>query len=214
MNIILHGYWRSTASYRVRIALNLKGLRYQQRTYNLRAGEQRAADYRSLSPQGLVPALETSEGILIQSPAILEWLEETFPAPPLLPSDPAERAVVRAMASIVGCDVHPLNNLRVLNCLRQELDVGEQQISGWIRRWIADGFEALESLIARHGAGFAFGATPTLADCYLVPQLYSAERFAVDTSCYPSLIAAANAAREIESFAKAHPSFQPDAAAD
>ncbi|MEH3038251.1 MAG: maleylacetoacetate isomerase [Sphingomonas adhaesiva] len=207
--MILHGYWRSSAAYRVRIALALKGVAYDQATHDLRRGEQRALG--GLNPQPLVPALETHDGVLTQSPAILEWVEETFPEPPLLPSRAADRAVVRAMAAIVACDIHPVNNLRVLNALRTDLSADEAIVQRWIARWIADGFTALEVLIARHGRGFAFGDAPTLADCHLVPQVYGAERFAVDLTPYPALRAAAENARALPAFAAAHPAVQPDA---
>lgn len=207
--MILHGYWRSSAAYRVRIALALKGVAVDQVTHDLRRGEQR--EIGALNPQLLVPALETDDGVLTQSPAILEWIEETWPTPPLLPTAPGDRAIVRAMAAIVACDIHPINNLRILNALRSDLSADEAAVQGWIARWIADGFAALEVLIARHGRGFAFGDTPTLADCHLVPQVYGAERFAVDLSPYPSLMAAAENARALPAFAAAHPSVQPDA---
>ena len=208
----LHGYWRSGTSYRVRIALALKGLAFEQAAYDLRRGDQHATCYRALNPQSLVPALELDDGtVLTQSPAILEWLEEAFPAPPLLPPDPAQRAIVRAMAALVGCDIHPLNNLRVLKALRHELGADKDQVGAWIARWIADGFAALEPLIERHGQGAAFGNTPTLADCYLVPQVYSAERFGVPLGPYPRLMAAVEAVRGRADVAAAHPDRQPDA---
>jgi maleylpyruvate isomerase len=207
----LHGYWRSTASYRVRIALNLKGLVYEQAPHDLRVGEHRDAAYLALSPQGVVPALETPAGNLIQSLAILEWLEDRFPEPPLLPADADARAIVRGMAALVACDIHPLNNLRVLTVLRAELKADQAQVDAWIARWIGEGFTALEQLVARHGGEFAFGDTPTLADCCLVPQVYSAERFAVDLTAFPRIRAAAARAGRLEAFAAAHPARQPDA---
>jgi len=211
MPLRLHGYWRSTAAYRVRIGLNLKGLAYEQAAHDLRTGAQRDPGYLALAPQGLVPALETPTGVFTQSLAILEWLEERFPQPPLLPADPDRRAVVRAMAELVACDIHPLNNLRVLNALRAELGADQAQVDAWIARWIADGFEALEQLIAQHGGAFAYGDAPTLADCCLVPQVYSAERFKVDLGPFPRLRAAAARAGELEAVAAAHPARQPDA---
>lgn len=207
----LHDYWRSTASYRVRIALNLKGLAYTQIPHDLRTGEHRGADYARLNPQQLVPALEADGPILTQSLAILEWLEERHPQPPLLPPLPQDRAVVRAMAGLIACDIHPLNNLRVLNYLRQTLDVSDQQVSVWIAHWIGEGFAALESSIERHGGRFAFGDAPTLADCCLVPQLYSAMRFGVDLEPFPRLVAAGEAARQLPAVAAAHPDLQPGA---
>lgn len=209
--MILHGYWRSGTSYRTRIALNLKGLEYHQAPLDLRTGAQKSAAYLSLNPQGLVPALETDDGlVLTQSPAILEWLEETHPEPPLLPSDAAGRAQVRAMAAVIGCDIHPLNNLRVLKAVRS-LGADQAGVDAWASEWILDGFTALEALVARHGDVWCFGGAPTLADCYLIPQLYSARRFNVDLAAFPRLL-------EIEARAEVHPAFiaalpenQPDA---
>lgn len=211
MSLTLHGYWRSTAAYRVRIALAVKGVDYAQVTHDLRKGAQRDASYRALNPQGLVPALETEDAVLTQSPAILEWIDETYPDPPLLPADANGRAIVRAMAATIACDIHPVNNLRILNALRAGFGADEAAVNRWIARWIGDGFAALETQIARHGDGFAFGTTPTIADCHLVPQVYSAERFAVDLSPYPRLKAAAENARALPAFAAAHPDRQPDA---
>ncbi len=211
MSLTLHGYWRSTTAYRVRVALALKGVAYAQVTHDLRKGAQREAGYRSLNPQGLVPALETDGAVLTQSPAILEWIEETYPDPRLLPVDAEGRAIVRAMAATIACDIHPVNNLRILSALRTEFGADEAAVNRWIARWIGDGFAALETQIARYGDGFAFGATPTIADCHLVPQVYSAERFAVDLSLYPKLKAAAENARALPAFAAAHPDRQPDA---
>jgi maleylpyruvate isomerase len=207
----LHGYWRSTASYRVRIALNLKGIAYEQAAHDLRLGEQRDPGYRAIAPQGLVPALETDGLVVTQSLAILEWLEERFPEPALLPADPDGRAVVRSMAALIACDIHPLNNLRVLQALRSQLSADEPQVEAWIGRWIGEGFAALEELLARHGGAFAYGDAPSVADCCLVPQVYSAERFKVDLAPYPRIRAAAARAGELAAFAAAHPARQPDA---
>jgi maleylpyruvate isomerase len=209
--ITLHGYWRSTASYRVRIALGLKGLEYAQETHDLRTGAQQHADFVALSLQGLVPALETDGTVLTQSLAIIEWLDEQWPDPPLLPGDAAGRATVRAIAQIVACDIHPLNNLRVLTMLRQELNADEVQVGRWIARWIQDGFAALETLVSRHGGRFAYGDTPSLADCCLVPQLFAAERFKIDVSKFPRLMAAAEAAWQLDAIRLAAPALQPDA---
>ena len=211
MSLVLHGYWRSGTSYRTRIALNLKGLDYDVRPVDLRTGEQRHGDYLEIAPQGLVPALETPDGVLIQSPAILEWLEETFPSPPLLPLGARDRAEVRAMAAVIGCDIHPLNNLRVLRALKRDLGASDDQLAGWEARWIGDGFGALEALIARRGQDFAWGSRPSLADCYLVPQVYSAERFGVDLEPFPLIRAVAERCRTLDAFARAHPDRQPDA---
>ena len=214
--MILHGYWRSGTSYRTRIALNLKGVEYRQAALDLRTGVQKSEAYLRLNPQGLVPALETDDGlVLTQSPAILEWLEETRPEPLLLPRDAAGRAQVRAMAALIGCDIHPLNNLRVLKAVRglnpDQMGADQSGVDAWAGQWIIDGFTALEALVVRHGEGWCFGETPSLADCYLMPQLYSARRFNVDLAAFPRLL-------EIEARAEAHPAFiaavpenQPDA---
>ena len=209
--MILHGYWRSGASYRVRIALNLKALTYEQAAHDLRQGRQQTPDYLALNPQGMVPALDVDGQVLIQSPAILEWLEETYPEPPLLPRDAGDRATVRAMSAVIGCDIHPLNNLRVLTSLRRDLGADQATVDAWAARWIAPGFDALNALVARHGAGFSFGDEPTLADCYLIPQLYSARRFNVETAAWPALKAVEARALAHPAFAAAHPDQQPDA---
>jgi maleylpyruvate isomerase len=209
--ITMHGYWRSTASYRVRIALGLKNIEYAQVTHDLRTGAQHRADFVALSPQGLVPALDVDGTVLTQSLAIIEWLDEQFPMPPLLPGDPVGRVAVRAMAQIVACDIHPLNNLRVLTMLRQQLAADEAQVAQWIARWIEEGFAALETLVARHGGRFAYGDTPGLADCCLVPQLFAAERFEVDVLRFPRLLGVAEHARQLDAFRQAAPSVQPDA---
>jgi maleylacetoacetate isomerase len=208
---VLHGYWRSGTSYRTRIALELKGLAYDQAGVDLRAGDQRGAAYRALNPQGLVPALEIDGHVLTQSPAILEWLEERFPEPPLLPSDAFARAEVRAMAAIVACDIHPLNNLRVQKAIKQDLGADDAQAAAWSARWITAGFEALEQLIERRGDGWAFDDAPTLADCCLVPQVYSARRFDVDLEAFPRIRAIEARAAEHPAFKAAHPDRQPDA---
>ncbi len=207
----LHGYWRSSAAYRVRIALNLKGLAYDQVAHDLRLGTHRDQAYRALNPQGLVPALELDGHGFIQSGAIVELIDELHPDPPLLPRSPRARAHARAMAAIIACDIHPLNNLRVLTALRQDLGADEHQAGRWIARWIAEGFAALEVEIGRHGAGYAFGTDPSIVDCHLVPQVYNAERFRVDLSQYPRLVAAAEHARAHPAFELAHPALQPDA---
>lgn len=207
--MILHGYWRSGAAYRVRIALALKGLACEQVNHDLRTGGQADPAYAALNPQRLVPALETDGLVLTQSVAILEWLDERFPEPPLLPADADGRAIVRSMVQAIVTDVHPLHNLRTLKALREDLGASEDQVQAWMARWMTDGFAALETLIARHGDGFAYGSRPTLADCVIVPALYSAERFGVDTAPYPQLVAAA--ARTAALATAAHPGRQPDA---
>lgn len=209
--IRLHGYWRSGAAWRVRIALEVKGIDYVQVSHDLRTGEHRDAAYAALNPQMLVPAIEADGVVFSQSPAILEWLEERYPAPALLPQDAAERARVRAMAMIVCCDIHPLNNLRVLNALRTDLAADDAAVNAWIARWIAEGFAAIEPMIARHGGQFAFGDCPTIADCCLVPQVYSARRFGVPLDAYPLIVGVADRCETLPAFARAHPSAQPDA---
>lgn len=209
--LVLHGYWRSGTSYRTRIALNIKGLKYRQEAVDLREGVQKSAAFLALNPQGLVPALETPDEVLTQSSAIIEWLDERYPEPPLLPSTPGERAVVRAMAMTIACDIHPLNNLRVLKYLRGEFDTDERETDRWAATWIAQGFDALEAMIGRHGGRFAYGDTLTTVDCHLVPQVYSAQRFNVDCARWPHLLAAAENAMAEASVAEAHPDRQPDA---
>jgi maleylpyruvate isomerase len=211
MTPILHGYWRSGTSYRTRIALNLKGVDYETAPVNLIEGAQKSEAYLALNPQGLVPALEVDGAVLTQSPAILEWLEETYPEPQLLPDDALGRAAVRAMSAVVGCDIHPLNNLRILKTLRKAFEADPAQIDEWAQRWIAEGFAALEQLIERHGGRFAYGDRPTLADCYLVPQVYSARRFNLDLEPYPRLRAACAEAEALPEVATAHPDRQPGA---
>jgi len=207
--IILHGYWRSSAAYRVRLALNLKGLAYRQVSHDLRAGEQRDPAYLAIAPHGLVPAIEHDGHVLIESPAILEWIEARWPAPPLIPASPEDAATVRAMAALVACDIHPLQNLRVLESLRADFGATNAQVKGWIAQWIGTGFTALEALVSRHGGAFAFGDEPGLADCLLVPQLYNAERYGLDLAAFPRIRAVAEAARALPAFAQAHPSQQP-----
>ncbi|MEH6665188.1 MAG: maleylacetoacetate isomerase [Brevundimonas sp.] len=209
--MILHGYWRSGTSYRTRIALNLKGLGYEQAGIDLRLGIQKSDAYLSMNPQGLVPALETDGAVLTQSPAILEWLEEAHPEPPLLPPDPVARARVRAMAALVACDIHPLNNLRVLKALRESFGADQAATDAWAARWITTGFEALEALVGRHGDGWCFGAAPTLADCCLVPQIYSARRFNTPLDAFPRILAIEERAAAHPAFMAAHPDRQPDA---
>ena len=209
--MILHGYFRSGTSYRTRIALNLKGLSYETRGIDLRTGVQKSDAYLALNPQGLVPALETGEGVLIQSPAILEWLDERHPRPPLLPDTAMDRATVRGMAAIIGCDIHPLNNLRVLTALRSQFEADQATVDAWAGRWITPGFETLETLVGRYGRGWSFGDTPGLVDCYLIPQIYSARRFNVPLEAFPRLLAIEAAAADHPAFIAAHPDRQPDA---
>ncbi|WP_295564205.1 maleylacetoacetate isomerase [uncultured Sphingomonas sp.] len=207
--MILHGYWRSGAAYRVRIALALKGVAYEQVNHDLRTGGHADPDYAALNPQRLVPALEVDGLILTQSVAILEWLEDRFPTPALLPADANGRAIVRAMVATIATDVHPLHNLRTLKALRQDFGASDTQVNAWMGHWMGLGFAAFEALAERHGGAFCYGDTPTLADCIAVPALYSAERFGVDTTPYPRMVAAATRTADLAQ--AAHPSRQPDA---
>jgi maleylacetoacetate isomerase/maleylpyruvate isomerase len=207
----LHSAWRATAPYRVRIGLALKGVDYDYAAIDLIAGQQREPAYRAVNPQGLTPALDLGDGhVLTQSLAILEWLEETRPNPPILPRSALDRAAVRAMAAIVACDIHPLNNTRVGRKLNQ-MGVAQAEITAWIHGWIRDGFDALEPMVEKHGGAFAFGDSPTIADCCLAPQVYSARRFELDVTPWPALVAAADRAAEHPAFQAAHPNRQPDA---
>ncbi|WP_316174641.1 MULTISPECIES: maleylacetoacetate isomerase [unclassified Bradyrhizobium] len=207
----LHGYFRSSASYRVRIALNLKGLTVEHLPHHLRKGEQRAPAYLALNPQGLVPALEDDSGAtLIQSLAIIEWLDETHPEPPLLPKDSLRRAQVRAFAQVLACDTHPVQNLKVLARLR-ELGLPEDKVTAWAGWANREGLAACEALIKHEPGPFCFGATPTLADLCLVPQLGNARRFGVDVAAFPRLLQAEAVAKALPAFADAAPERQPDA---
>jgi maleylpyruvate isomerase len=207
----LHGYFRSSASYRVRIALNLKGLSADHLSHHLRKGEQRDPGYLAINPQGLVPTLQDGGGILLtQSLAIIEWLEETHPEPPLLPQDPLRRGKVRAFAMALACDTHPVQNLKVLARLRQ-LGLPEEQVTEWAAWANREGLAACETLIASESGPFCFGATPTIADLCLVPQLFNARRFGVALEAFPRLLQAETAAMAIKAFADAAPDRQPDA---
>lgn len=210
----LYGYFRSSAAYRVRIALNLKGLAYDQAPVNLVKGEQRGEEFLARNPQGLVPALITDDGArLTQSLAICEYLDERYPDPALLPADAAGRARVRALAQAVACEIHPLNNLRVLKYLTGELGVDEATKMTWYRHWISEGFAALEAQLSREaGSGdFCHGDTPGLADLCLVPQVFNAERFACDLAAYPRIRRIVANCRALDAFARAAPEAQPDA---
>jgi maleylpyruvate isomerase len=212
----LHGYFRSSASYRVRIALNLKGLHAEQLPHHLRRGEQRHPAYLAINPQGLVPALEVlgsedDAGVtLTQSLAIIEWLDEIHPEPPLLPREPLARAKVRAFAGVLACDTHPLQNLKVLARLR-ELGLAEDQVTAWAGWANREGLAACEKLVANEPGPFCFGAAPTIADLCLVPQLANARRFGVDVNAFPRLLKAETAAKAMQEFANAAPEKQPDA---
>ncbi|KAA5804652.1 maleylacetoacetate isomerase [Alkalicaulis satelles] len=213
MKLVLHGYFRSGTSYRVRLALNWKGLAYETAVVNLVDGGQRAASYLARNPQGLVPALEADGRILTQSPAIIEWIEETWPERPLLPADPYQRARVRAFAAAIGCDIHPIQNLRVMKKLRADHGADQDGATAWARHWIETGFTALEVLAADAGGqgGFIFGDGPSLAEIYLLPQMFNARRFGVDLAAFPRLVAADEAARALPELAAAAPELQPDA---
>jgi maleylpyruvate isomerase len=206
----LHGYFRSSASYRVRIALNLKGLTADHLPHHLRKGEQRDPAYLAINPQGLVPTLDDGGTILTQSLAIIEWLDETHPEPPLLPQDPLRRAKVRAFAMALACDTHPVQNLKVLARLRQ-LGLPEEQVTDWAAWANREGLAACETLIANEAGPFCFGAAPTIADLCLVPQLANARRFGVALEAFPRLLQAETAAKAVKAFADAAPDRQPDA---
>ena len=209
----LYGYFRSGTSHRLRIALRLKGLDPDYVPVDLRAEQHLGAGFKEINPQGLVPALEHDGQVLIQSPAIIEWLEERYPAPALLPQHPDDRARVRALAAIVGCDIHPVNNRRILQYLRHQFECDEVAINAWCQTWISDGFDALEQLLNADTTrrDFCFGSSPTLADVYLVPQVESARRFKVDLARWPTISAVDTACAQLEAFRLAAPALQPDA---
>jgi maleylpyruvate isomerase len=209
----LHNFFRSGTSHRLRIALNLKGLGYDYVAVSLPQNEHLQAAFKALNPQGLVPALVDNDLVLTQSPAIIEWLEERYPAPALLPINTTDRARVRAMAAIVGCDIHPVNNKRILDYLRKHFACDDDDINAWCGTWISAGFEALEAMLQAEPTrgDFCFGNAPTLADVYLVPQVESARRFKVDLGPYPHIVAVDTACSTLEAFAKAAPAVQPDA---
>jgi maleylacetoacetate isomerase len=210
--MILHTYFRSSAAFRVRIGLNLKGIAYEPRYFHLGKSEHGRADNRAVNPQGFVPTLIDDSRPFIQSLAILEYLDETHREPPLLPYDPAERAFVRALAQIVSADIHPLNNLRVLKYLRNELNQDEAGVLAWAQTWIRAGFDALEEILAaRERTGpFCYGDRPGLADCCLIPQVASARRFKVPLDGYPVISAIDSACLAMDEFAAAAPENQPD----
>ena len=211
----LYTFFRSSASYRVRIALNLKGLRYEQVPIHLRrgGGEQLLPAYKAINPQGLIPTLEDGGHILTQSLAIIEYLEERYPEPALLPRDPAQRATVRSMALAVACEVHPLQNLRVLGYLKNVLHHSDEEVNTWARHWVTLGLAALEQMVLAvpDRAAFCFGNAPSLADICLVPQLYNARRFACDLSVCPTLVQIDATCRALPAFADAAPENQADA---
>lgn len=211
----LYTYFRSSAAYRVRIALNLKGLNYEAVPVHLLkgGGEQRQEEYRKINPSGLVPAFQDERITLTQSMAIIEYLDERFPAVPLMPHDAPGRARVRELAQIIACDIHPLNNLRVLRHLVGELKLSEEAKTEWIQHWIREGLTGLEAHLARDPAAgpFCHGASPTMADCFLVPQVFNAQRFGIDVNAYPNIARIYAHCIELPAFDAAHPSKQPDA---
>ena len=210
----LYSFFRSGTSHRLRIALNLKGLAPDYIPVDLRVDEQAKEPFKKVNPQGLVPALTLDDGTtLIQSPAIIEWLEERYPEPALLPKDPESRAKVRALAAIVGCDVHPINNRRILQYLGKQFGAGETALNAWCATWITAGFDAIEGLLAKDDerGDFCFGNAPSLADVYLIPQVESARRFRVDLAQWPLISHVDAACRELPAFAQAAPAVQPDA---
>lgn len=210
----LHGYFRSSAAFRVRIALNLKKISVDTALVNLQAGDQSSSAFRAVNPQGRVPALEVGERVLVQSMAIMEYLEETIPDPPLLPRDHLGRARVRALANIVACDIHPLNNLAVLNYLRDNLGADEDRRTAWYRHWVAQGFAGIEPLLTDSAdtGRFCHGDTPGLADICLVPQVFNAERFDCDLAPYPTIRRIFDECMAVDAFDQAQPSKQPEAA--
>ncbi len=208
----LHDYFRSSAAYRVRIALNLKGLGAERHFVHLRRGEQRDPAYLEVNPQGLVPALEDGGARVTQSLAIIEYLDETHPEPPLLPQGAADRAWVRSVALAIACDIHPLNNLRVLKHLEKAFGAGKEAQDAWYRHWIAEGFDALERQLApRASSDFCLGSAPTLADVCLVPQVANARRFKIALDPWPRIRAVEGACLALPAFAAAAPERQPDA---
>lgn len=207
---ILYSYYRSSAAYRVRIALALKDIAYQSRPIHLVKNEQNSADYLAINPQGLIPALLIDDLLLAQSQAIIEYLDETRPDTPFLPKDPAGRALVRRLAQMIVADIHPLNNVRVQSYLRQELNQDDQEVAAWISRWNGSGFAALEALVAQCGGDFCCGDQVTIADLCLVPQMYNARRFSVDITPFPRLQAIDSRCCALAAFAAAHPDRQPD----
>ena len=209
----LYTYFRSSAAFRVRIALNLKGLKYEPQLVSLPKGAHRQAEYAKVNPQALVPTLITNGGLhLAQSLAIIEYLDEIHPRPALLPGDVAEKARVRSLSLLIACEIHPLNNLRTLQYLKRELKLGEDQVNAWYRHWIAEGLGRLEAELKAPGTGkFSHGDAPTMADCCLVPQIFNAQRYACDLAPYPTVMRVFDECMKLDAFDRAQPSRQPDA---
>jgi maleylacetoacetate isomerase len=210
----LYTFFRSSASFRVRIAMNYKGLKYEPAIVSLPKAEHLEAKYKSVNSQGLVPALDDAGRVLTQSLAIIEYLDEVHPGPKLLPADPVDRAYVRAFSQIVACEIHPLNNLRTLKYIRSAYKLDEEGVNTWYRHWIAEGFEMMESFLKRerrHGK-FCFRDQMTMADCCLVPQVFNAQRYHCDLKPYPTVMLVHEACMKLDAFVLAQPSKQPDAA--
>ncbi len=209
----LYNFWRSGTSHRTRIALNLNGLSVEYVAVHIGKEEHLKDEFKMVNPQQLVPALDTGSEVLLQSPAIIEWLEERFPTPALLPHDPQRRAQVRALAAIVGCDIHPVNNRRILEYLRKLFGANDEAINQWCGTWIGAGFDAYEALLNADSlrGRFSHGDTPTVADCYLIPQIESARRFNVDLTKWPLIMDVEKACMELDAFRMAAPAAQPDA---
>ena len=208
----LYTYFRSSAAFRVRIALNLKGLAYEPKFVHLAKGEHRKPEYAEVNAQALVPTLVLDDGSrLTQSLAIIEYLDDKHPLPPLIPSDAMAKATVRALSLLVSCEIHPLNNLRVLQYLKRALGQNEEQVNTWYRHWVADGLQKFEAELKKGAGAFCHGDTPTMADCCLVPQIFNARRFQCDLAPYPATMRAFDACMKLEAFDRAQPSRQPDA---
>jgi len=209
----LYSFFRSGTSHRLRIALNLKGIVTDYVAVDMRTEEHLQEAFKAIHPQGFLPVLDTGEQMLIQSPAIIEWLEETYPTPALLPANASGRVHVRALAALVGCDIHPINNRRILQYLRNELGANEDAVNAWCATWIKDGFNAYEAILAadKKRGVFSYGDIPTLADVYLVPQVESARRFKVDLTQWPLIAAVEAACMQLDAFKNAAPMQQPDA---